>query len=663
MADYRISVDTKVNTQQLDKLEQRIKSFNNKPIKVKVDLSVDGSDITRQIDRQIGGKLGVRANLDVGVDRKALNKAASQAQSIVENGMTQKFKLHGGKAYSSYLQTIAKDVQRSVDKINKLSTSKGVHGNEINNELNNLKTYVDQWNSVIDKVDVNKLSAKTKEAIAITQRNIDNLFSSFESKSLDLDWAEQVSSETAKVEASAKKLRDSLKQVYANDKKMVNLDVDSSEYKELERQNDELMSSIRQLKNELNGKIPATFLDGMREDAQKFTNDLNAAEAKAADVQRKMAQKAVGDNETVLRTKINKSMAEIEKMELKLKQLGSAGSDELTEAVGKLKQMQTGFESLNAGKIEQAAKEYKEFAEQVKHTASEVDKAHSKLKLDSFDDKLEMKRQKYKNAMDMFLKDNPKMRGSIFEKQYMKIRVDLDTGKSEQELDHLMNKARLVQQTAKVNGKTGDTLLSGLGKSAKSMMSFASVASVLYGVSDAFRMMYQNVLEVDTAMTELKRVTDLSGLQYDNLYSKLTVSAKEYGVQLTDLISATADWSRAGFDADVAAGLAEVTSVYQHIADLDYSEASENLLTAYKGFEKQLTQDFNGNAVEAVSYVADVFNELDNNYSVTAAGVGAALKRSASALQVAGNTFQESAAMVTGISEVTQDPKLHWGLA
>lgn len=374
-----------------------------------------------------------------------------------------------------------------------------------------------------------------------------------------------------------------------------------------------------------------------------FKADKASAQKAVSDVAQK-AQKAVGNNTDVLRTKINKSLAEVNKIELKFKQLGSSGSDALKQTVDKLRELDNGLKSLDANNIEQATKEYKEFAEQVKLAASEVDKAQSKLKLDSFDDKLEMKRQKYKNAMDMFLKDNPKMRGSIFEKQYMKIRVDLDTGKSEQELDHLMNKARLVQQTAKVNGKTGDTLLSGLGKSAKSMMSFASVASVLYGVSDAIRMMYQNVLEVDTAMTELKRVTDLSGLQYDNLYSKLTVSAKEYGVQLTDLISATADWSRAGFEADVAAGLAEVTSVYQHIADLDYSEASENLLTAYKGFEKQLTQDFNGNAVEAVSYVADVFNELDNNYSVTAAGVGAALKRSASALQVAGNTFQESAA-------------------
>lgn len=324
------------------------------------------------------------------------------------------------------------------------------------------------------------------------------------------------------------------------------------------------------------------------------------------------AQKAMSDGLAALKTKLNKSSADINKLEADMKKLGSSSNGHIVKAIENAKKLRNELgQNIDTDSIKNSSERYKQLAESIKFAASEVKKAQSKLKLDSFDDKLEMKRQKYKNAMDMFLKDNPKMRGSIFEKQYMKIRVDLDTGKSEQELDNLMNKARLVQQTAKVNGKTGDTLLSGLGKTAKSMLSFASVGSVLYGVSDAFRMMYQNVLEVDTAMTELKRVTDLSGLQYDNLYSKLTVSAKEYGVQLTDLISATADWSRAGFEADVAAGLAEVTSVYQHIADLDYSEASENLLTAYKGFEKQLTQDFNGNAVEAVSYVADVFNELD----------------------------------------------------
>lgn len=46
-----------------------------------------------------------------------------------------------------------------------------------------------------------------------------------------------------------------------------------------------------------------------------------------------------------------------------------------------------------------------------------------------------------------------------------------------------------------------------------------------------------------------------------------------------------------------------------------------------------------------------------NNFAVTSAGLGEALTRSASALDLAGNTIQETAGMVTGIVEVTQDPE------
>lgn len=46
-----------------------------------------------------------------------------------------------------------------------------------------------------------------------------------------------------------------------------------------------------------------------------------------------------------------------------------------------------------------------------------------------------------------------------------------------------------------------------------------------------------------------------------------------------------------------------------------------------------------------------------NNFAVTSAGLGEALTRSASALDLAGNTIQQTAGMVTGIVEVTQDPE------
>ena len=174
---------------------------------------------------------------------------------------------------------------------------------------------------------------------------------------------------------------------------------------------------------------------------------------------------------------------------------------------------------------------------------------------------------------------------------------------------------------------------------------------------DSITKMFDEVKNVDKSMTELYRVTDLSSTKYSMLYDDMVNSAKEYGSTLSDIISSTAAWARLGFSADESVGLAEVTSMYQHIADIDYSTAVENLITAYKGFQPQLQQMFGKDSVSAVEYIADIYNELGNKYAIDSEEVGAALQRSASTLSLAGNTIQESAGMATGMSEVIQDPE------
>ena len=46
-----------------------------------------------------------------------------------------------------------------------------------------------------------------------------------------------------------------------------------------------------------------------------------------------------------------------------------------------------------------------------------------------------------------------------------------------------------------------------------------------------------------------------------------------------------------------------------------------------------------------------------NNFAITSAGIGDALQRSASALYSAGNTIDESVALVTAANSVIQNPE------
>lgn len=259
------------------------------------------------------------------------------------------------------------------------------------------------------------------------------------------------------------------------------------------------------------------------------------------------------------------------------------------------------------------------------------------------------------DKIELWLKDNSAA-ALQFERQLRDLQRQLKNcdaatlKKVASEFDNIKTKAKLA-------GVATQTMTDKLKTKFKEYATYFGASSAIFEIVQGLRYMAQAVLEVDTAMTGLMRVTELTNAQYDELYDKMVDSAKEYGRTLTDTINATADWVRAGFDENTALGLAEVTAMYQNVSDLDYDEAAENLLTSYNGFKQQLSEDYGGDTVAAVEHITDVLNELDNEFSVTSAGLGEGLARSASALQLAGNTFEESAAMIGAVTEVTQDPE------
>lgn len=272
-------------------------------------------------------------------------------------------------------------------------------------------------------------------------------------------------------------------------------------------------------------------------------------------------------------------------------------------------------------------------------------------------DNLNLKKTNFYDSIDVWRKNHSAVIGTDFDTQLTNIQNRIQDIDSPGSLNNLKAEFAQVTNQAQLADKATLNVGDRIKNQLKQYATYFGVAGAMMVGSQGIRSMFNNTLQVDTQMTELRRVTDLSESQYTNLFSEMTASAQRYGVALSDIISATADWSRAGFDANTSKQLAEITTMYQHVSDLDYDEAAQNLLTSYKGFEKQLTERYNGDATQAVGHIGDILNELDNKYAVTAAGVGEGLKRSASALDVANNTLEESAAMVAGASEVTQDPE------
>lgn len=120
------------------------------------------------------------------------------------------------------------------------------------------------------------------------------------------------------------------------------------------------------------------------------------------------------------------------------------------------------------------------------------------------------------------------------------------------------------------------------------------------------RQMVDAVRELDAAMTELRKVTDLSEQAYRDFTQTASRMAQSVGATLADTINATADFARLGYDLTDSTALAEAALVYKNVGDgiNSIGDASESIISTIKAFEQ-----FGESATDAMSIV-DRFNEV-----------------------------------------------------
>lgn len=188
-----------------------------------------------------------------------------------------------------------------------------------------------------------------------------------------------------------------------------------------------------------------------------------------------------------------------------------------------------------------------------------------------------------------------------------------------------------------------------MGSLASKFTAWLSVSQVIMYAVRSIRQMVTAVIDIDSAMTELKKVTDETDTTYQRFLTNAVSRAKELGAAVSDTVEATADFARLGYTIDEASQLADAAIIYKNVGDgiEDISEASESVISTMQAF---------GIAAEDAMLVVDKFNEVGNNFAISSKGVGDALMRSASALAAGNNTLDESIALITTANTVVQDP-------
>ena len=206
-----------------------------------------------------------------------------------------------------------------------------------------------------------------------------------------------------------------------------------------------------------------------------------------------------------------------------------------------------------------------------------------------------------------------------------------------------------IQATATKTGASVETLGQRLRRIFGDKYVYGVLAATAELARRAIGQIYRNVVDLDSAMTELKKVTNETDAAYDHFLTTATSRAKELGAALTDVVTATADFARLGYTMSDASVLADTAIVYKNVGDgiEDISTASQSIISTMQAF---------GIETSAAMSIVDKFNATGNNFAISSAGVGDALRRSASALAAANNDIDQSIALITAANQVVQDP-------
>lgn len=220
---------------------------------------------------------------------------------------------------------------------------------------------------------------------------------------------------------------------------------------------------------------------------------------------------------------------------------------------------------------------------------------------------------------------------------------------SQKELTNLNAKIRLFEQQIIGAGKNVKSFWDNFTANASKMGTWMILGGVISAAMRGVTGLYDAVVDLDTAMVELKKVTNETDSAYDKFLTSAAKKAVEIGTSYSDFVNSTADFARLGYAMEDAQGLAEVANIYAVVGDEigSVDTATSSIISTMKAF---------GIEASNAMTIVDKFNEVGNNFSISSGGIGEAMQRSASSLAEANNTLDESIALIVAANNVIQDP-------
>ena len=224
---------------------------------------------------------------------------------------------------------------------------------------------------------------------------------------------------------------------------------------------------------------------------------------------------------------------------------------------------------------------------------------------------------------------------------------ELISGNPSVSLEKIHGEIMKIVNAEELAGRAGRSFFDTLKNSG--FHQIAAQMAGMFGVYDVINLGKEGfnvVRELNTALTEMRKVSDETVQSLKDYQATTFDTADAIGTTAKQIQNSTADWMRLGESMNQAAESAKDANVLLNISEFEgIDKATESLVSmsqAYKDLDKM--------------DIIDVLNNIGNNYSISTDGLATALKDSASALVTANNDLNEAVSLTTAGNAITQDP-------
>lgn len=188
--------------------------------------------------------------------------------------------------------------------------------------------------------------------------------------------------------------------------------------------------------------------------------------------------------------------------------------------------------------------------------------------------------------------------------------------------------------TGKYGNNFFDELAEGIGKK----FGWAVMAAGAREMRQAIVQLYNNVTELDAALTQISIVTGTSGGALKEFANDAANVAQTVGSTTSAIISSTETYARLGYNLSDSLNLADVTARYANVAAVDVDSATDSLTSIMKSFNIAPTE---------MEGVVDKLVKVGQEYAISAGELGEAMQRGGAAMAAGGATLDETIALFT----------------